>query len=205
MTERLIRSDLLLAENIRALLAARHVDGAALSMAIGHTPSWLSKIMMGDRKMSVEDAGKVAAYFGLSLAELFSPGISSVTERRKGQRRAAEPRRILFDRRHIAVAFLNSTGIASTYALQTPGVMNVPRPSTALELPRQWEPVTIDDIDRRILAATDFVAKLYELRVSVTSSARPAPPIGKGGTRSTEDHRSTSSDAAQFIRRKARP
>lgn len=110
MHDRLTRADLLLAENVRALLAARNVDGSSLSMALNHTPSWLSKIMNGDRNMSVEDAGRVASYFGLTVAELFQPGISLATERRHRDRRAIN-RRTLLGRRQKDVAIGDSSVI----------------------------------------------------------------------------------------------
>jgi transcriptional regulator with XRE-family HTH domain len=208
MTERLTRADLLLAENIRALLAARHVDGSALSMAIGHTPSWLSKIMGGDRKMSVEDAGKVAAYFGLTISELLTHGVSRVTERRKMSRRGGMDRRNMLDRRQKTdVASGTSSGVQPfhTNSLRTTGDTSyAPRPSTPFELPRDWEAITLDDIDRRILAATDQLGKLYSLRKTVTDPARPAPPVGKGGTRSDADYRLPRDRAFAAERRQTR-
>jgi transcriptional regulator with XRE-family HTH domain len=209
MTERLTRADLLLAENIRALLAARHIDGSALSMAIGHTPSWLSKIMNGDRKMSVEDAGKVAAYFGLTISELLTHGVSRVTERRKVSRRGTTDRRTMLDRRHIDVAQRDSSGVQDTHpltsALRATGVgTHATRPSTRFEMPRDWEPITLFDVDQRIAAAAEHLGRLYSLRKSVTDPAKPAPPVGKGGTRSDADYRLPRSRAIAAERRQTR-
>jgi transcriptional regulator with XRE-family HTH domain len=79
------RADLLLAENVRTLISQRGIDGASLSKALGHTPSWLSKIINGKRIMTLEDAGRVASYFGITLAQLFMPRPRE--ERRQGDRR----------------------------------------------------------------------------------------------------------------------
>jgi len=90
---RQIKAEYLLLENIRALLAARGVDAKALAFAVGHSQAWISKILNGDRKMSIANMDKIAAYFGLTAAQLLSPGISALTERRRGDRRKGDERR----------------------------------------------------------------------------------------------------------------
>lgn len=94
-----LRADLLLTENIRALLHRRGEDAHALAIWCGHGASWISKVLSGDRGVQIRELGRIADFFGLTVAELFSPGISPLTERRKRQRRTGEDRRALDDRR----------------------------------------------------------------------------------------------------------
>lgn len=91
--KREMRADLLLVENIRTLLAVRRIDDSALAIWCGHKAAWISKILSGERGMPVKEIGKVADFFGLTVCELFSPGISPLTERRKRQRRGTVDRR----------------------------------------------------------------------------------------------------------------
>lgn len=97
--DRRLRSDLLLAENIRALLYKRKEDAGALARWCGHSAPWLSKILSGQRQPKVSDLGRIADFFGLTVSELFQPGISRASERRQKQRRSEKDRRTLGDRR----------------------------------------------------------------------------------------------------------
>jgi len=87
-----IRADKLLAENIRALLCHRGVEAQALAIWCGHRKAWISKVLSGDRGLPVRELNKVADFFGLTVAELFSPGISPLYERRHAERRANDRR-----------------------------------------------------------------------------------------------------------------
>jgi hypothetical protein len=89
---RSLKAKYLLIQNIRALMAARRVEGSTLSLWCGHKPPWLSKILQGERGMSFEDLDCVADFFGLLPSQLLSPGISSLTERRRFERRRGERR-----------------------------------------------------------------------------------------------------------------
>lgn len=100
MTERRIRVDFLLRENIRALLVARHMDDRTLAELCGHKRAWISKILNGDRGVQMIDLGKIAGAFGLSVSQLFSYGISPLTERRHRTRRQRE-RRLTLGRRAV--------------------------------------------------------------------------------------------------------
>jgi hypothetical protein len=97
--KRELRADLVLAQNIRALLDARHEDDQALATWCGHRGAWLSKALSGERGIRVKDLGKIADFFGLTVSELFQHGISHVTERRRGERRSAIDRRTGEERR----------------------------------------------------------------------------------------------------------
>lgn len=94
-----LKAEYLLIHNIKALLADRNVDAAALAFAIGHSQAWISKILSGDRKMKLSDIDAVADFFGLTVSQLLSHGISSFTERRKRDRRSGDERRSGLDHR----------------------------------------------------------------------------------------------------------
>lgn len=96
----MLKPEQLLAENIRALLTARQMDQSALAVWCGHKTPWISKILAGDRGCRIKELGKIADFFGLTVAELFQPGLTSSTERRVRQRRVAE-RRTRADRRSL--------------------------------------------------------------------------------------------------------
>lgn len=96
---RSIKADKLLAENIRTLLYRRGIDQKDLAQWCGHKPAWLTKILKGERGVQMDEVGMIADFFGLTVAELFSPGISPLAERRKQPRRGQVDRRQLHDRR----------------------------------------------------------------------------------------------------------
>lgn len=89
----------LLIRNVKALLADRKIDDKALSMWAGHKPPWISKILAGTRGVQLEDLGKIADFFGLTVAELLTHGRSFETDRRRTTRRAGTDRRSGRDRR----------------------------------------------------------------------------------------------------------
>lgn len=101
-----MHASLLLAENIRALLHARHEDASTLASWLNHDKSWINKIINGHREMQIPDLDRVADFFGIATYQLFQPGISRFTERRKGvERRKGLERRISNAQRNmIAVA-----------------------------------------------------------------------------------------------------
>lgn len=94
-----LKAGYLLVQNINSLLAARGEDAKALAMWAGHKPAWISKILSGDRGIKLSDLDKIADFFGLTVAQLFQHGISTLTERRKGERRSGQDRRGGTDRR----------------------------------------------------------------------------------------------------------
>lgn len=96
---RKLKPELLLAENIRTLLFRRHLNAGALAVWCGHGDSWISKIINGTRAPQWTDVGKIADFFGLTVAELLQHGISELAERRTGDRRAGTDRRAAQDRR----------------------------------------------------------------------------------------------------------
>lgn len=94
-----MKAQLLLALNIRTLLKARGAKDADLAFYCGHGRAWISKVLAGQREVAYGDLDKVADFFGLTLADLFSYGISPKLERRKATRRAGSDRRTGQDRR----------------------------------------------------------------------------------------------------------
>lgn len=96
-----LKADALLAENIRALLNARREDARSLAMWCGHSGAWISKVLSGERGVPVRELGRIADFFGLTVAQLFQHGISPLTERRRAHRRVGE-RRSGEDRRRSA-------------------------------------------------------------------------------------------------------
>jgi len=99
VTKRTLRADLLLVENIRALLQARGIEDQALAMWCGHRPAWLSKILAHERGVQIKELGKIADFFGLAVSDLFQFGISTMNERRRKERRSLHDRRTGRDRR----------------------------------------------------------------------------------------------------------
>lgn len=91
------RADVILAQNIRALLGSRGVDGKALAQWCGHRGAWLSKILNGTRGIRTVELGRIADFFGLTVSDLFQYGISH--ERRRHERRRPDDRRTGRDRR----------------------------------------------------------------------------------------------------------
>jgi len=96
-----MRADLLLRRNIDTLLKARGQTRTELAAWCGRSRSWLSKIFNEStvpeeqRGINLKYLDRIADFFGLSTYQLFQPGISPLTERRKGQdRRSGQDRRI---------------------------------------------------------------------------------------------------------------
>jgi len=95
-----MRARELLRHNIRALLAGRGIDQHDLAFWCSKTDAWLTKILNGERTIKIDDMQEMADFFGLSLPELLSPGISPLTERRRSvDRRRQTDRRSGKDRR----------------------------------------------------------------------------------------------------------
>jgi hypothetical protein len=85
----------LLRRNITDLLLTRKESQHSLAFSIGHHKTWLNKFLNGDREIQFKDLDGIANFFGLQAYQLFQPGISQLTERRKGKdRRTGRDRRI---------------------------------------------------------------------------------------------------------------
>jgi len=82
-------------ENIEGLLRERGRTQYSLAMWLSHDKSWINKFLRGQRQMQLKDLDRVADFFGLETYQLFRPGASTDTERRRGRdRRTGHERRI---------------------------------------------------------------------------------------------------------------
>lgn len=98
-------------ENVLSLLQSRGQRPHDLAQWCRRSDSWLSKILgKDDRNLPIEYLDRIADFFGLRAYQLFQPGLSPMTERRKGgDRRKGVERRT----RHIGdgVASMNAADI----------------------------------------------------------------------------------------------
>lgn len=82
--------------NIDALLRGRRLARKDLADWCHRSESWISKIMTLDspREFPLKYWDKIADFFGIATYQLLQPGVNSLTERRKAQRRTGVERRI---------------------------------------------------------------------------------------------------------------
>lgn len=84
----------LLRQNISAILVARRESQTALARWLGKDRSWINKFLNGHREVQLKDLDRIADFFGIEAYQLFQPGISHLTERRKkSDRRSGLDRR----------------------------------------------------------------------------------------------------------------
>ena len=93
----------MLVRNIQALLDARGQTQRDLARWMGHHETWLSKILKIERGIRLQDLDRFAAFFGVTVPQLLSPGITPHTERRRGDRRSQRDRRSGYDRRGVGL------------------------------------------------------------------------------------------------------
>src|SRR3990167_6415483 len=91
-----MKAEYLLKANIDTLLRARHQTRHDLALWCRRSDAWLSKILGKDnRNIPLEYLDRIADFFGIATYQLFQPGISPLTERRKGlDRRSGKDRRL---------------------------------------------------------------------------------------------------------------
>ena len=96
-----MKSQRILRQNIAAILRARGMTPADLAKACGLSRSWATKVFKErrdpreQRPITMQHLEKFVEVLGLSAYQLFQPGISHLTERRKGRdRRSGQDRRI---------------------------------------------------------------------------------------------------------------
>lgn len=94
LTLRPMKTTLLLAKNVQALLHGRREPPIALAKWCGHSGAWLSAILAGKRQFRMPDLDRMADFFGVSSYQLLQPGISALTERRHVKDRRLRDRRI---------------------------------------------------------------------------------------------------------------
>lgn len=124
-----MRARLLLARNIHAVLRARGEDQTSLAAWCHKKPSWINKILAGKRPMHIDDFDRVADFLGLSVYQLFQPGISQLTERRKiHDRRIRRERRIGHAERLITLRASPATGERHEPTPRTPAAPTLSEP-----------------------------------------------------------------------------
>ena len=96
-----MKSQRILRQNIAAILRARGMTPADLAKVCGLSRSWATKVFKerrdprDQRQITMQHLEKFVEVLGLSAYQLFQPGISHLTERRKGKdRRSGQDRRI---------------------------------------------------------------------------------------------------------------
>lgn len=96
-----MKATFLLKKNIEALLSARGQSQHDLASWCRRSDAWISKILSetsnpkSERGVPLRDLDRIADFFGLAAYQLFQPGISPLTERRKGgDRRSGRDRRV---------------------------------------------------------------------------------------------------------------
>lgn len=90
-----LKAPYILAQNIKSLLTARHQTAKSLAVWCRHSEPWIGKFLAGKREVQLRDLDRIADFFGLATYQLFQPGISPLTERRKGRdRRGGRDRRV---------------------------------------------------------------------------------------------------------------
>lgn len=97
MYSRDLKATHLLKANIDAMLKARNQTRHDLAVWCRRSDAWLSKIMSESETRNVQLVylDRIADFFGIATYQLFQPGISPLSERRKGRdRRSGRDRRI---------------------------------------------------------------------------------------------------------------
>jgi hypothetical protein len=91
----------LLKHNIDTLLKARHQTRRELAVWVRQSMDrkkvdpWISQIFTHpDREFQMKYLDRIADFFGIAVYQLFQPGISHLTERRKAERRSGQDRRV---------------------------------------------------------------------------------------------------------------
>ena len=84
----------LLAENISGLLRLRCMNQHDLAQWCRKSDVWLSYFLSGKREIQLADLDRIADGLGVATYQLFQPGIVGSAERRRGERRSGQERRI---------------------------------------------------------------------------------------------------------------
>lgn len=65
--------DLIVAANIKVALTRRGRSAYAVSVALGHAPNWLGRVVNGERGITYAGLRSVAAELGVSAGSLVNP------------------------------------------------------------------------------------------------------------------------------------
>ena len=95
-----MKANQLVKANVATLLKAHHKTQKDLAQWCYRGESWISKIFKEPRReFPNKYLDRIADFFGLATYQLFQPGISRESERRRGPRRAGKERRISAEQR----------------------------------------------------------------------------------------------------------
>lgn len=91
-----MKADFLFRHNVETLLKARNQTKHDLCVWCRRSDAWLSKILGKEsRNVPMKYLDRIADFFGLEAYQLFLPGITAFTERRRGgDRRSGKERRL---------------------------------------------------------------------------------------------------------------
>lgn len=90
-----MKAGYLFKKNVETLLKARGHTRHDLAFYCRRSDAWISKILgNSDRNLPMKYLDRIADFFGIATYQLFQPGISPLTERRKGERRKGADRRV---------------------------------------------------------------------------------------------------------------
>lgn len=97
-----MKANALLKLNIDTILRARGQTRKDLAFWCRRSESWISKIFRSEkREIPIRYLDRISDFFGLATYQLFQPGISPLTERRKHERRSGRDRRIGHKQREV--------------------------------------------------------------------------------------------------------
>jgi hypothetical protein len=160
-----MRANQLLKNNVIALLKARGNTRKDLAQWCYRGESWISKILKEPRReFPNKYLDRIADFFGLATYQLFQPGLTHDTERRRSERRVGKDRRMSHAQRTMV-----------TTAAEINKARVVGKGRDVEEAPRQNDPV------HRLVER--FVRELDPL-LSQASAGRQAPVARRAQPRS---------------------
>lgn len=88
-----MKAERLAIANIAALMDDRGYKQKDLAMWCHKTETWASQLLHHKRGLTLEMIDLIADFFGCTAHDLFQPGLSGISDRRKGERRSGKDRR----------------------------------------------------------------------------------------------------------------
>src|SRR5688572_20198698 len=149
-----MKANLLLKQNIKALLRARHQSQKDLAQWCRRSETWISHIFNSDtRGVPLKYLDRIADFFGIATYQLLQPGITPLTERRGKTRRSGADRRVS----HISHLLRDQDQGISDRSLVS-------------------EIVALDQTDRLFLIAQLAALKRQKIDASSTGKSPAVPP-----------------------------
>lgn len=107
----------LLKHNIDHILKERHLHRRDLAQYVRQSfdkkkiDPWISHIFTNaDAEIQMKYLDRIADFFGVTVYQLFQPGVSGIAERRKGDRRSGRERRLSTVQHRIRARVAETTG-----------------------------------------------------------------------------------------------